>query len=159
MPGTTRDYIEVPLALAGIPVLLVDTAGLRETRDNVEAIGIARTAELIHRSDILLWLGPADETPDHPRLIAVHSKADLSERKSAPQGSLAVSSVTAEGLTELLERLAIFAGALLPAEDAIALNRRQWTATRRGSFGARGCCSIVGHSFDCGRSALGALIT
>ncbi len=127
MPGTTRDYIEVPLALAGIPVLLVDTAGLRETRDNVEAIGIARTAELIHRSDILLWLGPADETPDHPRLIAVHSKADLSERKSAPQGSLAVSSVTAEGLTELLERLAIFARALLPAEDAIALNRRQWT--------------------------------
>ena len=47
IPGTTRDHIEVPLALGGIPMLLTDTAGLREGRDEVEAIGVERAAALI----------------------------------------------------------------------------------------------------------------
>ena len=121
--GTTRDHIEVPLSLAGIPLLLTDTAGLRRTQDRVEAIGVKRAEALVQGSDILLWLGELDEAPLHPRLIKVHAKSDL--RGPAPEGSFAVSSVTGEGLNRLLERVEDQARSLLPAEDAIALNRRQ----------------------------------
>ena len=125
IPGTTRDHIEVPLAIAGVPLLLTDTAGLRETLDTVEAIGVARTAQLIEAADIIAWLGDPSGAPNHPRLIRVHSKSDLPERGPEPKGSVAVSAVTADGLERLLDLISKEAKLLLPAEDAIALNRRQ----------------------------------
>ena len=127
IPGTTRDHIEVPLALGGLPLLLIDTAGLRETEDRVEAIGVVRAERLIQGADILLWLGEPQEAPDHPRLVRVHTKADLAERAVAPSGSVAISATTGEGLADLLNRVLQLARDLLPAEDAIALNRRQAT--------------------------------
>ena len=125
IPGTTRDHIEVPLSIAGVPLLLTDTAGLRETLDTVEAIGVARTAQLIEAADILVWLGDPEGAPNHPQLIRVHSKSDVPERGAVPKGSLGVSAVTGDGLKRLLQLVADQAKSLLPAEDAIALNRRQ----------------------------------
>jgi tRNA modification GTPase len=125
IPGTTRDHIEVPLSLAGSPVLLTDTAGLRETADPVEAIGVARTAALVEMADVLVWLGEPNEAPDHPRLIRVHAQADRPDRRDVPLGSVPVSSVTGEGLGPLLERVSDHAREVLPGEGAIALNRRQ----------------------------------
>jgi tRNA modification GTPase len=125
VPGTTRDQIEVPLSLAGVPILLTDTAGLRETEDTVEAIGVARAAALVEAADVLLWLGRAEEAPVHPRLVLVHSKVDLAERSAPPPRAIAVSAVTGEGLSELLGRVSRLAASLLPGEDAITLNRRQ----------------------------------
>jgi len=125
VPGTTRDHIEVPLSLGGVPILLTDTAGLRESADAVETIGVERAARLVEVADVLLWLGEAADAPGHPRLIRVHAKADLAGRESASEGSIAVSSVTGDGLSELLRRTEALARDLLPAEDAIALNRRQ----------------------------------
>jgi tRNA modification GTPase len=124
VPGTTRDHIEVPLSLAGVPVLLTDTAGLRHSEDRVEAIGISRAQQLIETADILLWLGD-EAVPDHPRLVKVHAKADLPNRAVAPASAIAVSACTGEGLKALLERVGDLARSLLPSEDAIALNRRQ----------------------------------
>jgi tRNA modification GTPase len=99
---------------------------LRESADAVEAIGVERAARLVEVADVLLWLGEAADAPGHPRLIRVHAKADLAGRESASEGSIAVSSVTGEGLSKLLRRIeALARGGLLPAEDAIALNRRQ----------------------------------
>lgn len=123
IPGTTRDHIEVPLALAGIPLLLTDTAGLRETGDEVEAIGVARAESLVEAADVLVWLGEAGDAPAHSRLLKVHAKADING--PPPAGSIAVSSVTGQGIPELLERIGALASSLLPAEDAISLNRRQ----------------------------------
>jgi tRNA modification GTPase len=125
VPGTTRDHIEVPLALGGIPILLTDTAGLRATDEPVERIGVERSQALIEGADVLLWLGEPGEAPEHPRLVEVHSKCDLPEREKAPRGSLPVSAVTGEGIGALLERVAEIAAALLPGEGALALNRRQ----------------------------------
>jgi tRNA modification GTPase len=125
VPGTTRDSIEVPLALAGIPLLLTDTAGLRESDDEVERIGVARARSLVQRADILLWLGEEDAAPQHDRLIRVYPRCDLAERHQAPSGSLRVSSFSGEGLGELKERIAATAASLIPHVDAIALNRRQ----------------------------------
>ena len=123
IPGTTRDYIEVPIALGGIPLLLTDTAGLRETGDAVEAIGVARAESLVEAADILVWLDEPGAAPVHRRLLKVHAKADLNG--SPPAGSIAVSSVTGQGIAELLEQVGALASSLLPAEDAISLNRRQ----------------------------------
>ena len=123
LPGTTRDHIEVPLSLGGIPILLTDTAGLRPTNDMVEAIGVSRAEALVQGADILLWLGEPVEAPNHPQLIRLHSKADV--RGEAPEDLLAVSSVTREGIPRLLEDVTARAKALLPSEDALALNRRQ----------------------------------
>ena len=125
IPGTTRDYIEVPLALDGIPILLTDTAGLRGSSDVVEALGVERTQQLIGAADILVWLGEPADAPEHPRLIKVHAKSDLSGRDVPPQGSIGLSSVTGEGIAALLEVAGGEAASLLPSADAIALNRRQ----------------------------------
>lgn len=125
VPGTTRDHIEVPLSLAGVPILLTDTAGLRDTDDRVEAIGVERAATLIQRADVLLWLGEPSDAPDHPRLVRVHAKADLPERRAVPEGSLPVSANSGAGVAALMERIVDEARALLPADGAVALNRRQ----------------------------------
>ena len=125
IPGTTRDHIEVPLALGGIPILLTDTAGLRDSEELVERIGVERSHALIEGAGIVLWLGEPDEAPAHARLILVHSKCDLPERAVAPPGSLSVSSLTGDGIAPLLEHVGQVAVSLLPGEDALALNRRQ----------------------------------
>lgn len=125
IPGTTRDYIEVPLSIGGAPVRLTDTAGLRETVDQVEGIGVRRAGALIEKADVLVWLGEPREAPAHPRAILVHSKADLTGRGDAPDGSTPVSAKTGEGMKALLERIGEVAKTLLPAEGTLALNRRQ----------------------------------
>jgi tRNA modification GTPase len=124
-PGTTRDHIEVPLALAGLPVLLTDTAGLRESTDEAEALGVARAALLIESADVVIWLGDPELAPQKERVVKVHAKADLPGRDSVPAGSLAVSSLSGLGIQELMRGLEAFARTILPGDDALSLNRRQ----------------------------------
>ncbi|MBA3667366.1 MAG: tRNA uridine-5-carboxymethylaminomethyl(34) synthesis GTPase MnmE [Sphingomonas sp.] len=121
--GTTRDVIEVPLAIGGLPFVLVDTAGLRDTDDAVEAIGVARAHQENRAADILLWLGSEYDAPSRPGLILLHAKADLGGVASAR--ALAVSTVTMQGVDELIKRLVVEAKSLLPQLDQIALDRRQ----------------------------------
>jgi tRNA modification GTPase len=123
--GTTRDVIEVPLAIDGVPLLLVDTAGLRASEDAVEAIGVGRAEAQLRQADVLLWLGEPGDAPDQGRVIRVHAQADRPERGEAPAGSIAVSAVTRQGLDELARGVLDEARQILPAEGAVALNRRQ----------------------------------
>jgi tRNA modification GTPase len=125
VPGTTRDSVEVPLSLGGVPIRLVDTAGLRQTEDKVEAIGIERAARLIEAADVLLWLGEADRAPEHRRLLRVHAKCDLPGGVIHTESALRVSSRTRFGLSRLLERVEALARSVLPQEAQAALNRRQ----------------------------------
>ncbi len=125
VPGTTRDHIEVSLAVTGVPLLLTDTAGLRAAGEPVEQIGVERSRQLIELADILVWMGEPADAPEHPRLIGVHARCDLAGRGQAPPGSVAVSSTTSEGLTELVGGLVSQARQLLPADGQLALNHRQ----------------------------------
>jgi tRNA modification GTPase len=125
VPGTTRDHIEVPLSVGGVPILLTDTAGLRESEELVERIGIARARSLMDSADVVVWLGEPQDAPDHPRVIKVHPRADLPGRERAPEEAQAVSSFTGLGLDVLLQRMSHLAASVLPRENAVALNRRQ----------------------------------
>ncbi len=122
--GTTRDVIEVPLAIGGVPFVLVDTAGLRESGDVVESIGIDRARHEVGQSDLLLWMGSRSDAPHHPGLIQLHSKVDLAPVTKS-SGALAISAVTGEGLRELTKLLIERARNLLPKGDELALDRRQ----------------------------------
>jgi len=121
IPGTTRDVIEVPIAMDGVPFVLVDTAGLRDSQDEVEVIGVDRARGEADRADLLLWLGDADQAPDRDATLIVAAKADLGN--TGP--GLPVSAVTGEGLDELARELIERAHAMLPKGDALALDRRQ----------------------------------
>jgi len=124
LPGTTRDVIEVPAAIRGVAFLFIDTAGLREPADAIEAIGIDRARLSLEAADILLWLGPPAERPVNA--IQIHSKADLGAAVREP--GLRLSAPTGEGLDRLIDVLVEEARALLPREGEIALNARHRTA-------------------------------
>ncbi|MDO4262840.1 MAG: tRNA uridine-5-carboxymethylaminomethyl(34) synthesis GTPase MnmE, partial [Deinococcus sp.] len=110
--GTTRDYLEAGLSLAGVPVTLVDTAGLRDTDDVVEAAGVRQAHALAEGADTVLVLAdgsapfapPPLTLPAQARAIFLQTKADL---PAAWQDAayLPVSAATGAGLPELRERL------------------------------------------------------
>ena len=95
--GTTRDTIEEGLDIDGWPVRLVDTAGLRETADAVEAEGVSRAESLIAKADVVIALDC-----DIPGAIRIHAKCDL----DAVPSPLRVSSKTGEGLGALKAAIA-----------------------------------------------------
>ncbi|MCV2867292.1 tRNA uridine-5-carboxymethylaminomethyl(34) synthesis GTPase MnmE [Defluviimonas sp. WL0002] len=103
--GTTRDVIEVRMDLGGFAVTLLDTAGLRETEDVVEGIGIERALQRAELADLRVFLGDGAETPLlQPRAddIVLRGKADL---HGAVTDGLSVSGKTGQGLDRLIEEI------------------------------------------------------
>lgn len=105
LAGTTRDVVEVRMDLRGLPVTLLDTAGLRETEDSVETMGIERARARAAAADLRIFLVEgADSEPEmyaaSEDVVAV-GKADLGAGRA-----FAVSGLTGEGVDELIERVA-----------------------------------------------------
>lgn len=129
--GTTRDVIEIPLALDGIAMRFSDTAGLRgEGEDVIEAIGIARARTAVAKADILLWLGPPEDGPDHPHCLRIAAQADrwrgeTDEEAKAAKCDIILSAATGEGMDKLHTRIVEQARTLLPREGEAALRQRQ----------------------------------
>ena len=124
VPGTTRDVLERPVAIDGMPVVLIDTAGLRSigAAGSIEAIGIARAEAELIRADIVLWLGPEGRGPAGSWEIA--AKADLAAAyKTSPPAT--VSAMTGDGVASLRQKLAEAARGVLPLAGEVAINRRQ----------------------------------
>ncbi|MFP4303861.1 MAG: tRNA uridine-5-carboxymethylaminomethyl(34) synthesis GTPase MnmE [Rhodosalinus sp.] len=100
--GTTRDVIEVRMDLAGLPVTLLDTAGLRETKDPVESIGVARARNRAAQADLRVWLKSTEEEGPLVELqagdIVVRSKVDL-------YGGEGVSGLTGAGIDALVDQI------------------------------------------------------
>lgn len=126
--GTTRDKIEQQLNIRGVPLVVIDTAGLRRTSDKVETIGIERTKQEILKADILVYLQSADELtvmedfqtvgvdsvfkeleisiPDSIPVLSVINKVDLlSGDPPMVDDSLFVSAINGDGLEDLKDRL------------------------------------------------------
>lgn len=124
--GTTRDAIEVRLDLNGLPVTLVDTAGLRDSTDPIEAEGVRRARAIAERADLVLALRAIDSPPyrssTSTNVIAIATKADLSGDASSDE--LRISVTTGEGLSTLLAAIQARLQADRPAEPALLTRER-----------------------------------
>ncbi len=128
--GTTRDVIEVRMDLGGLPVTLLDTAGLRETADAVESIGIARARDRAAAADLRVFLDDGTQDFDELRQaddITLRAKADL-----APGEGEGVSGLTGLGVDRLVARIAETLGARAQG-CGMAIRARHESAMRSGN--------------------------
>jgi len=152
-PGTTRDRVSEKLEIAGVPVTLSDTAGVRDARDPVEAMGVERSLAALDGAAIVLWVvdGSQPFEPDGDplparlagrRVVVAMTKADLGKvadpmtlaraMNAAEWWAAHVSVVTGEGLAELNAALAVELGAGTPGGLAAAIaNPRHTEALAR----------------------------
>ncbi|MDR0532851.1 MAG: tRNA uridine-5-carboxymethylaminomethyl(34) synthesis GTPase MnmE [Verrucomicrobiales bacterium] len=107
--GTTRDTIEEEIILEGVVIRLIDSAGLRESDDEIEKLGIARTQQALDKADLVLHLVDGSEPVNKPLTVKVPgnvpvitclTKCDLSPKQDA-NGKLPISTVSGTGIAEL----------------------------------------------------------
>jgi tRNA modification GTPase len=134
-PGTTRDVVEVALDLRGFPVVLADTAGLRDTADEIEAEGIRRSHRRAAEADLRLVIRDAGEPiPADPALgpgpdtIRVLNKIDQVPDASRADDEIALSVRTGAGLDRLLDMLAEAVERRLTGDGSPALTRARHRA-------------------------------
>ena len=150
IPGTTRDSVRQAIHINGVPLNIVDTAGLRETQDEVERMGIARTWSEIGRADVVLLLVDARSgvttqdlelvqgIPQSAKRVFVHNKIDLSGSPQRVQRdhaaiSLHVSAKTGAGMDLLRAELLAVAGWQQGAEDSFMARERHLIALRQAA--------------------------
>jgi tRNA modification GTPase len=151
--GTTRDRIEYEISLDGLPVKLIDTAGLRETEDPIEKIGIDRTLEAIERADVVLRLTEAADpsalasdvayrmASRHLRagvvILDVVNKADLARPEQSGKDIYVISAITREGIDALCEKLKSIAGVADGNEGEFMARSRHLACLARSKEHAR----------------------
>lgn len=146
IPGTTRDVLRERILLNGLPLHLVDTAGLRESADPVEREGIRRAWGEIERADLILLLvdgtrgaGPEEEDilnrlPDNLPCLTVHNKIDLCDHPfGIHHGDIYLSAKTGAGIDTLVEELGSRVGYHAGEEDVFMARRRHVDALVKGA--------------------------
>ncbi|MEM6481230.1 MAG: GTPase, partial [Pseudomonadota bacterium] len=121
LAGTTRDVIEVRMDLKGVPITLLDTAGMRSPTDEIEKLGIVRAKERAERADLRIFLSLPGEAPDislRSEDIVLIGKSDVN--MGYPDS---VSGLTGEGIPELLDRLTVYFEERVP-EAGLAIRDR-----------------------------------
>ncbi len=145
-PGTTRDVLEAELEIEGLPVILVDTAGIREVEDPTEAEGVRRARREEERADLIVALWGSDdckhlcfqEVAGTERRLNIVSKADLAEQQT--EGVLAISCLTGQGVDRLREEIHLRVAAPVAAlAGSVAVNVRHAAALLR----ARECLETL----------------
>ena len=121
VPGTTRDSIEVPMSHGGLPLVLVDTAGLRDSDNEVERLGISRTGDELEDADLILWLGDEDAPTSKPTIL-ISPKSDTGPGAA---DRIAVSALTGEGLDQLWAQIHDRIKDRIPAAGQLSLNLRE----------------------------------
>ena len=156
--GTTRDIIEDVITLSGVPFRFIDTAGIRDTEDLIESIGIARTFEKINQAEIILWLldsTTTDEQFSHlsPRLlplckdkslIVLFNKSDLpassvsseilQELTASNIPYIFISAKSGEGISSLTETLQAYAFPSHSSKASVVVNNARHAEALRAAF-------------------------
>jgi tRNA modification GTPase len=138
--GTTRDALREPILIEGVPVVVVDTAGLRESRDEIERLGMQRTRQELDRADLVIAVFEANrgrdalqDLPAAPARIDVYNKIDLAPGFAPPADALGVSAKTGAGLEALRQRILGVAGWSTGAEPVFLARERHLRALDRAS--------------------------
>jgi len=123
-PGTTRDTLEATIDILGVPVILIDTAGMRETSDPIEAEGVGRAQRALEHADLILRLLDLEESPSEGKSgLFVASKADI--RTKTPDGSIAVSALDGHGLDLLQEAIVEALGGRAEGGGRLIITRKR----------------------------------
>jgi tRNA modification GTPase len=140
-PGTTRDLIEAPCSVRGLPLRLIDTAGQRESADPVEQEGARRARELLPKAQLVLrvvaapepFAPPALDLPEGVPVLLVANKSDLGRHASMPDEAIPVCALTGAGLDVLEQRMeaALLGGA--ERETPLTINARQDATLQRAA--------------------------
>ena len=138
VPGTTRDIVRETIEIGGLPVTLADTAGLRDSVDVVESIGVGRARDAARSADLVLYLVDATTGLDDADraeiakltrqvVFTIYTKRDI---VAPPPGEIAISATSGEGMGELLERLDLIVRERFaaPEESPTIVNERQLAA-------------------------------
>jgi tRNA modification GTPase len=129
-PGTTRDVIEIRCDLGGLPVILVDTAGLREAGDAIEAEGIRRTRARMQQADLVVMLEGQDAETVMPGsmpavpVLQVRTKRDLDPVSALPDTTIGISALTGSGLDRLMTAIEDEAARAVGHGDALITRER-----------------------------------
>ena len=164
IPGTTRDTIEEFLSIRGIPVLLTDTAGIRETEDKIESIGIERSKESFNQADLIIFmldasddLGSEDrrimELVDPRKTLVILNKTDLEIRLTKAmvaeslQGAeiIETSMVNASGVDLLEEAIVnrVYTGDVRQSESCMVTNVRHKNLLQQAADSVRDAMDMV----------------
>ena len=149
IPGTTRDTVEETVMLGNTKLRLIDTAGIRETADTVEAIGVERSKQAVETADLVLFVcdgsKPLDEQDEaimdfcceHENAVALINKSDLGS--AVEPGDLPFMNViyvcakTGDGLDQLADVVEVLFEGESPCDGSILTNARQVDAIRRAN--------------------------
>ena len=147
IPGTTRDTVEETVMLGSTKLRLIDTAGIRETSDTVEAIGVERSKKAVEEADLVLFVcdgsKPMDEQDEaiidfcceHENAVALINKSDLGN--AVEPGDLPFMNViyvcakTGDGLDQLADVVEVLFEGESPCDGSVLTNARQFDAIRR----------------------------
>jgi tRNA modification GTPase len=160
--GTTRDVIEVHLDLGGFPVILRDTAGLRDATDPVEQEGVRRARDAVADADLVLWMvdaasGEVDEPAEQPGpgprwvvlnkidLLAPGAELELTARLADWRPGhrlLTISATSGAGIEELVRNLTAFAEQFFTAEPALVTRERHRLALQEASVALEGALQL-----------------
>ena len=137
VPGTTRDSIESNILLSGIPVVLIDTAGIRTSVDDVESSGIKRTINEIKKANLIINLfsgdtQPVEYTDDSDRSLFVFNKNDVFKNNRHDIGAISISALNKTGIeklkTEIFNKLVENNSS---TSDIILTTRRQYNSIKQ----------------------------
>ena len=164
LPGTTRDVVESQLVVGGIPVQVLDTAGIRGTEDTVEKIGVERSRAAAKQADLVLLTIDAEsgwteedseiyEQVKHRQLIIIINKIDLVKTipglpfSSEIHPIVAAAAALDRGIADLETAIldAVSGGNLQAANSDLAINQRQAAALTRAKISLEQCTDTIGN--------------
>ncbi len=155
IPGTTRDVLEVSLDLKGRKVVVFDTAGLRESNEPVEKIGIERAHASARNADLVIWMYDAgggiveDIVPDtEVPVLRVANKIDLVSDKAMVGSDIAISAATGAGIDVLTERLADVAANATGNPSVVPFRQRHVALLGETSANLRQAAAMAGDAIE-----------
>jgi tRNA modification GTPase len=161
LPGTTRDVLRFDMQVDGLPIVLVDTAGIRETEDPIESEGIRRARKQFETADVILWVFDGNFSlempeitclPDDVKLILIRNKIDLIEGLRdddipADYSFLAMSALTGQGIDLLKFYIRDISGIGDLGEGSFIARQRHIYSLEKGLESLRNAYELINCSF------------